>query len=464
MAKQEVDIGVEGNDGTGDSIRESFRKVNENFQELYAVFGLGGDISFTNLDDTPDTLVNNEGKVVLVKQDGSGLDFFELVSDAGTNNPSDPANTIAFEVSGNQLKIKSINTQLSSDPRPNALQPVKFSAPAGYDSTTNSLLSNNPDSLVNEFNATHGTPYITTDELLVSKGYSDSNYIRNDGGTLTGQLSAIGGGTGAHVPQIQEVVKKSGDTMTGALRLHDHPGDFSGAGTPNGNDDLQAATKYYVDSQSTTSLINFYVSKDGDDTQTATPAGKAGRAPGYAYASIQAACQKAARVQMASEPDVGPYVMGITYNDAGTETDAYVYTSSFGYTETTDAATTTGVIAAQSSTIIDSVITDLNVTYPNFSYDEAEFRNDLQLIMDSIKFDISATTVTTRHNFLTIFAGLRYYADPMSERAISTNGYYTQTVYTTVRAKTYLLAALNTALGGTSNYYYQSVETLFDHP
>jgi hypothetical protein len=31
MAKQEIDIGVEGNDGTGDSIRESFRKVNENF-------------------------------------------------------------------------------------------------------------------------------------------------------------------------------------------------------------------------------------------------------------------------------------------------------------------------------------------------------------------------------------------------------------------------------------------------
>ena len=38
MAKQDVNIGVEGNDGTGDSIRESFRKVNENFQELYAVF------------------------------------------------------------------------------------------------------------------------------------------------------------------------------------------------------------------------------------------------------------------------------------------------------------------------------------------------------------------------------------------------------------------------------------------
>ena len=39
MARQEVDIGIEGNDATGDSIRESFKKVNENFTELYAVFG-----------------------------------------------------------------------------------------------------------------------------------------------------------------------------------------------------------------------------------------------------------------------------------------------------------------------------------------------------------------------------------------------------------------------------------------
>jgi hypothetical protein len=41
MAKQEIYLGVEGNDGTGDSIREAFRKANENFTELYAVFGQG---------------------------------------------------------------------------------------------------------------------------------------------------------------------------------------------------------------------------------------------------------------------------------------------------------------------------------------------------------------------------------------------------------------------------------------
>ena len=36
MAKQSVNIGVEGNDGTGDSIRESFRKANE---KIFSVLG-----------------------------------------------------------------------------------------------------------------------------------------------------------------------------------------------------------------------------------------------------------------------------------------------------------------------------------------------------------------------------------------------------------------------------------------
>ena len=93
MAKQEIDIGVEGNDGTGDSIRESFKKVNENFNEVYAVFGLGGAISFKALDDTPSVYTGNESSVPLINTGGTGISFYKFVSDAGTNtndisNPS----------------------------------------------------------------------------------------------------------------------------------------------------------------------------------------------------------------------------------------------------------------------------------------------------------------------------------------------------------------------------------------
>jgi hypothetical protein len=55
MTQQLINVGIQGNDGTGDSIRESFTKVNENFTELYAVFGEGGAIKFGNLADAPGT-------------------------------------------------------------------------------------------------------------------------------------------------------------------------------------------------------------------------------------------------------------------------------------------------------------------------------------------------------------------------------------------------------------------------
>jgi hypothetical protein len=79
MARQQIDIGIAGNDGTGDSIRESFRKVNENFRELYAVFGIGGQISFTDLTDTPNNYEGNENKVPVVRSNGHLISFVNYI-------------------------------------------------------------------------------------------------------------------------------------------------------------------------------------------------------------------------------------------------------------------------------------------------------------------------------------------------------------------------------------------------
>ena len=57
MARKVIDVGVVGNDGTGDSIRDSFRKVNDNFRELYSSLGLGEKLTFIGLDDTPNSYV-----------------------------------------------------------------------------------------------------------------------------------------------------------------------------------------------------------------------------------------------------------------------------------------------------------------------------------------------------------------------------------------------------------------------
>ena len=63
MARKTIDIGAIGNDGTGDSIRDSFRKVNDNFRELYSSLGLGENLTFIGLDDTPQTFVGQNDAV-----------------------------------------------------------------------------------------------------------------------------------------------------------------------------------------------------------------------------------------------------------------------------------------------------------------------------------------------------------------------------------------------------------------
>jgi hypothetical protein len=81
MARQIIDIGTQGNDGTGDSIRESFRKVNDNFTQLFAIFGDGDRIAFTDLDDTPDSYLPDQ--VIVSNADGDALVGKNLIGGDG---------------------------------------------------------------------------------------------------------------------------------------------------------------------------------------------------------------------------------------------------------------------------------------------------------------------------------------------------------------------------------------------
>ena len=77
MARREINIGVEGNDGTGDSLRESFNKVNQNFNEIYGFLGQGGAIGFVDLADTPTTMIGQEDKIPVVTNVG-GTDVLQF--------------------------------------------------------------------------------------------------------------------------------------------------------------------------------------------------------------------------------------------------------------------------------------------------------------------------------------------------------------------------------------------------
>ena len=436
MARQEVDIGVEGNDGTGDSIRESFRKVNQNFTELYAIFGLGGTISFKSLDDTPDTYLGNEGSVPLVNSEATKISFYKFVSDSGTNNtvvtePSETTNSVYFEYedpdpafpnTSGTLKVTIVDPHLNRDPDPATTAPMSAGAAIAYNNTINTILRNtgagdNIDSLVVDWNNVHtGETDISAANVIISKGYADDTYVNVSGDTMTGHLNTVAGASGTQVPQTQEVITRAGSeanrTMLDTLYLADHPTPLEGFGTPNGKDDLQAVTKLYVDTQGYASSTNIFVSPTGDDSQALTPPGKEGRSLSYAYRTINAAMQQATRIIEATPYEPGPYVQTITFNNGD---DNSTITTISGV----DSAVATSVYAAglidDNATVIkNQVIEYVNTTFPELVYDEDICSRDVGLILDSIKLDVQAGLTA---NYLTRWAGLRYNANPSALKA-----------------------------------------------
>ena len=323
MARKIVDIGVEGNDGTGDSIREGFRKVNENFREIYAVFGQEGTLAFLDLGDVEAGQLKGYSTVAnqlpIVNSQGSGIKFKPLVGANGLTiaYPDDPADP-------NYNKIV-LTQQRSTSELGSADIPGKFGNTVdaqGY------LLGNVADPTqanVLDWNSRFGRAgqtVIGAEKFPVPLGFADNRYINK--GTIPGEqadamvgyLSVPAGASGDQVPQASETVLKTGATMTGQLFLSDHPGDLAGAGTPLGLDDKQAATKYYVDTTAYSSKVNLYVSTSGDDAQRKTPPGKEGRAFAYAYASLVAACLKAEQLIDESPWETGPYRQLIAYGGA----------------------------------------------------------------------------------------------------------------------------------------------------
>jgi hypothetical protein len=308
MARDNIDIGVEGNDGTGDSIRESFRKVNKNFEELYAVFGLGGQIAFTDLADTPDSLIGEAGKIPVVNSSNTGLRFKEIVSGGGVT--IDQPN---FGPNAGNIVIAAESAKVQDDPLPKLQFDLNG---AGRLIGNISAPTNDADFAVavGQFNAAHNpapAQSVSIDTFAVNKGYVDNKFVNVTGDTMQGFLNVPAGASGSQVPRASDVITRAGSvanrTMLEPLFLSDHPGELSGVGTPTGSDDLQAATKFYVDSSTYNSTVNLYVSTSGSDDQTNTPLGKEGRSWANAYRSINRAAQKAEELIDQAPLETGPY-------------------------------------------------------------------------------------------------------------------------------------------------------------
>ena len=519
MAKQDIDIGVEGNDGTGDSIRESFRKVNENFNELYAVFGAGGQISFTNLGDTPNSLLPRN--LLLVNDAATALDFVEFGSDSQIDPLLTDSVTISYDQAG-KIILRTAFRQLSQDGTPT------LGGPLNADGFAIANVAVSEAAAIDYNNRQPGTG-VTIDDLVITKGYADARYIAGDlpirikdepvdassyilnidsynngnlvvnshgfdrtvngseyvfnaedttPGVLTNNakyylrfvnsnqlavydteakaketdeavaeaqkiyISATIAADDSHtmtdagydsnlegfflaneaVPR-KHLVRRQGDSMTGALKLHDHPGDL--AGLSQTAEDLQAATKYYVDNTSYSAPFNLYVSTAGDNTMTGVPPGKEGTSWTYAFSTINAAAQRAEEMIKASEAEPGPYMQTITIDEGAA--NATVISSGIDNPNYGQAAT---LIDLNREYIIREITGYLQFTYPDFDYNIKTCERDLGLILDSIATDIKKSLSTdpsqNNANSLTRKAAERYYANASGRIAITKQ--YTETI------------------------------------
>jgi len=269
MARKTIDIGTVGNDGTGDSIRDSFRKVNDNFRELYSSLGLGEKLRFISLDDTPSTYVGQEDAVLAVNATTDGLKFKQVVAGQGI--------FIDQSTNENEIKINAEFAEISSDPTPQL--GGNLSAQSGGQQHRIQDLT---------------TP-ITSDEA-VNKAYADTK-------VALGGVDTVDPATGTS--------NSAFGRMSGPLILSRSPED---------EDDqiyegLIAATKSYVDSSGFGSAVNLYVATSGNDDRSNLADNLQGRSLASAFRTIERACKRAEELVLESNLEIGPYKKLLTYND-----------------------------------------------------------------------------------------------------------------------------------------------------
>ena len=321
MARKIIDIGAVGNDGTGDSIRDSFRKVNDNFRELYSSLGLGERLTFIGLDDTPSAYVGQNDPesgntpVLTINNTESGLQFKKLVPGEGIS--------IDFTNNSNEISISSEFSQVVGDPSPQL----------GGDLSTR---SGGIQRRIVDLGTTNDPLFPVFQHEATSKGYVDTKLSK--AGT-----QAIDPRTGLNDTSFGQ--------MTGPLVL---------ARDPVPDDDevfggLIAATKRYVDNSAFGSAVNLYVATSGVDDRPGIALEFQGRALAYAYRTLEAALKRAEEIMLESRLEIGPYKKVLTYNNGADNCTLDAIT---------DAPSSGGGFSGQVLMSVDTI----SIVYPGVNY------------------------------------------------------------------------------------------------
>jgi len=353
MARKDVNIGLTGNDGTGDSIRDAFSKVNANFQELYASQGLEAGLTFDNLVDVikplrPNTVLGLDslGKTIVSRDLEAAVGIsIDTVSDpskiifsiANVQIRQDPTPTLSNVLDGSGFKLSFIGDPENDQDavtrkwvyqnflnRDNIDKLGTFDLAAGSVMRQNFKISPTPDNgninagtkIINVFGSDGVTP--KTDVQLKFQATHPAHATRKD--YVDTKLSLQGTET---LDPATGFVNKGMGVMTGPLILNDHPGQYveidrKPDGTLFVQEDYRAATRGYVDSKTYSAAGNIFVSTKGNDDMWdfdnnrpnpiyGYPEEEIGRSWSKAFKSVNAACRYATRIIDAVELQNIPY-------------------------------------------------------------------------------------------------------------------------------------------------------------
>src|SRR6056300_1730987 len=405
MARKIINIGTTGNDATGDSIREGFNKVNQNFTEIYAALGLSGGLKFTALDDTPSAL--NPNKIITTNTPGDAVIERTLEGDGiGVDFSTDPTKII----------LSNTGTEIKLDTTPEL----------GGDVNAQGFLIENL-----------GTPQKSGD--AVTKRYADDKFVDASGDIATGQIRLQDGSGNARIPSLlDEAVNKqyadskmtrAGDTMTGPLILSESP-EFS-------SNINQAATKGYVDSSSYTSKQNIYVSSEGRTAEQMqddrVDQSQIGRGWSTAFSSVREASFYAERIVKGDitlkDQGLLPASTDVFFKVPGQKSGEYTVNLAADGTEDTTNVLANSLLTKNRKFIQEETIAYINAEINdgddsddfagNFTYNQEKCYRDIGLIIDAVSFDL-----TYVGNSKTVDAALSYWDGATSRIA----GQQTETV------------------------------------
>jgi hypothetical protein len=167
MTRRIINIGQQGNDGTGDSIRIAFSKVNENFKTLYAAFGVDGALTFKSLDDTPSSYL--AGQIFYTESENSISSRTLIAGDGISINTNIPGELIIGLAGGLSSDAPRLTGGLNAKDFPiaNAAQPDDPQI----------------EQKISDWNIAQQSTgdIISVNDILISKGYADSRYLISDG-------------------------------------------------------------------------------------------------------------------------------------------------------------------------------------------------------------------------------------------------------------------------------------------